>query len=141
MPPFVLVAKVLTTSTELIDIEDESLAVGEYKIRAIDNLVPKIVKINGRRYEIDETPAFGKIENRGTLRRLLDVLRLLVVVDKYISCCSYDNSVGRINLAGKVTLQLAVIQTAHDQMKLFTLINNVAAPHLFGNLPILSLHR
>ena len=140
MPSFVLVAKVLTPGTELIDIEDETLAVGEYKIRAIDNLVLKVVKINGRRYEIDETPAFGKIENRGALWRLLDILRLLLVVDKYISCCSYDNSVGRINLAHKVTLQLAVIHTAHDQMKLYTLINNVATPHLVGNLSILSLH-
>jgi hypothetical protein len=43
-------------------------------------------------------------------------------------------------LAHKVTLQLAVIRTAHDQMKLFTLINNAATPHLFGNLPILAPH-
>lgn len=135
-----MVAKVLAPSTELIDVEDEIIAVGAYKIRAIDDLVPKVVKINDRRYEIDEMPAFGKIENRGALRRLLDVLRLLVVVDKYISRCSYDNSVGRINFAHKVTQQLAVIRTAHDQMKLFTLINNVATPQLFGNLPILSLH-
>ena len=140
MPSFASVAKVLTPSTELIDVEDEILAVGEYKIRAIDNLVPKVVKINGRRYEIDEIPAFGKIEYRGALWRLLDVMCRLVVVDKYISCCSYDNSVGQIDLAHKVTQQLAVIRTAHDQMKLFTLINNVATPHLFGNLPILSLH-
>ena len=140
MPTFVLVAKVLTPSTELIDVEDETLAVGECKTRAIDNFVPKVVKINGRRYEIDEIPTFGKIENRGALWRLLDVLRLVVVVDKYISCCSYDSSVGRINLAHKVTLQLAVIRAPHDQMKLFTLINNVATPHLFSNSPILSLH-
>ena len=94
MPSFALLAKVLTPSTELIDVEDEILAVGAYKIRAIDNLVPKVVKINGRRYEINEIPAFGKIENCGALWRLLGVLGLLVIVDKYISCCSYDNSVG-----------------------------------------------